>query len=225
MDNPVINFLTTVCDIVILHFLWLITSIPILTIGASTTALYYTTMKCIRSGEGMVVKRFFKSFRENTRQSTKLWLIMLLAGAICGFDLYYSIKHSMQFLMVVFTIMTCAYIFIALYVFPLQAQFENTIKATLKNAMLLSLKNFPWTLLLIAFTAVLAFMSYRSIIVLGAMIFVGAGFYAYICSYIYVHVFREYLPEEEEKNDEDFHMNFSDYETDDCNEDEDSTKE
>ena len=78
-DNPVMNFLTIVCDIVILHFLWLLTSLPVLTIGASTTALYYTTMKCIRNGQGGVVKMFFKSFKDNFKQATGIGILALIA--------------------------------------------------------------------------------------------------------------------------------------------------
>ncbi len=75
-------FLTIVCDIVILHFLWLLTSLPILTIGASTTALYYTTMKCIRNGQGGEVKLIFKRYRENFKQATGIGDLALLAGVL-----------------------------------------------------------------------------------------------------------------------------------------------
>ena len=133
-DNPVMNFLTIVCDIVILHFLWLLTSLPVLTIGASTTALYYTTMKCIRNGQGGVAKMFFKSFKDNFKQATGIGILALIAGFICVFDMYFAINRNLKSMMVIFTIMSLIYLFTVLYVFPLQAQFENTIKATIKNA-------------------------------------------------------------------------------------------
>ena len=98
-DNPIMNFLTIVCDIVILHFLWLLTSLPILTIGASTTALYYTTMKCIRNGQGGVVKMFFKSFKDNFKQATGIGILALAAGFICIFDMYYAISRDIKGMM------------------------------------------------------------------------------------------------------------------------------
>ena len=209
-DNPVINFLTVVCDIVILHFLWIITSLPIITIGASTTALYYTCMKCIRYGEGSIAKRYFKSFKENLKQSTVLWLIVLVAGGICGFDLYFSIINHIKSLTLVFTVMTCAYLFIVFYVFPLQAQFDNKIKVTIRNAFLLAIKYFPWTLLLIAGTGAFLFLCYANIYVMGASMFIGIGLHAYLCSFVYVHVFKNYLPEEIEKDDYSFHVDVPD---------------
>ena len=152
-DNPIMNFLTIVCDIVILHFLWSLTSLPILTIGASTTALYYTTMKCIRNGQGGVVKLFFKSFRENFKQATGIGVLALLAGVLCAFDMWFAVSRNIKSMLVIFTIMSLIYLFTVLYVFPLQAQFENTVKATIKNAFLMSIKNLPWTLLMVAITA------------------------------------------------------------------------
>lgn len=200
------NFLTIVCDIVILHFLWLLTSLPVLTIGASTTALYYTTMKCIRNGQGGVVKMFFKSFKDNFKQATGIGILALLAGFVCAFDMWFAINRNIRIMMVIFTIMSLLYLFTVLYVFPLQAQFENTIKATIRNAFLMSIKNLPWTLLMVAITTVILVGCYFSSTVLGLMLICAAGLHAYLCSLVFVHVFREYMPEEEENNDEDFHI-------------------
>lgn len=179
-DNPIMNFLTIVCDIVILHFLWLLTSLPILTIGASTTALYYTTMKCIRNGQGGVVKLFFKSFRENFKQATGIGVLALLAGALCAFDMWFAVSRNIKSMLVIFTIMSLIYLFTVLYVFPLQAQFENTVKATIKNAFLMSIKNLPWTLLMVAITAAIAAGCYFSSTVLGLMLICVAGLHAYL---------------------------------------------
>ncbi len=216
-DNPVMNFLTTLCDIVILHFLWLLTSIPVFTIGASTTALYYTTMKCIRNGQGGVVKLFFKSFRENFKQASALGLLFLLAGAICAFDLSYAIKAGQNILLIIFTIMTFVFVSCAFYLFPLEAQFENTIKGTIQNSLLMSIKHLPWTLLLLVITVVMLAMAYFSSAILGLMLIIGVGLHAYLCSLVFVHIFNAYMPEEEDKDDADFHIVLPDDKTEDQN--------
>ena len=71
-----------------LNVLWFICSLPIVTIGASTAALYYVSLKIVRGEEGRVFSSFFHSFRENFRQATVIWLILLAAGAFLGFDGY-----------------------------------------------------------------------------------------------------------------------------------------
>ena len=90
-DNPVWRFIGKLGDLIILNVLWLITSIPIVTIGASTTALYYVTLKLVRDEDGYTIRSFFKSFKENFKQSTIIWLIMLAVGLLIGFDLYFFI--------------------------------------------------------------------------------------------------------------------------------------
>lgn len=83
-DNKIANFLTKIMYLAWLNFLWLICSLPIITIGASTTAVYYTAMRMTRDDEGYITKDFFHSFKENFLQATGVWLIVLaFFGMIC----------------------------------------------------------------------------------------------------------------------------------------------
>ena len=91
-DNPVWRFIGKFFDILILNILWMVCSIPIFTIGASTTAVYYVTLKLVRDEEGSTVKAFFKSFRENFKQATAIWIVLLIAGIIIAGDLYFFIR-------------------------------------------------------------------------------------------------------------------------------------
>lgn len=195
-DNMVIRILNRIGDILILHFLWLLCSLPIVTIGASTTALYYTAMKAVKYEDGYVARRFFKSFKENFRQSTIIWLIMLFAGFLCGWYLSYSIETHNSVLTMFSTILTCVYSFILIYVFPLQSKFDNKITVTIRNAFLLSVKNFPWTLLMIVALGLIGLFSYFYTIVLFIVVICGAGVYGYLTAFIFNRVFLPYLPDE-----------------------------
>ena len=81
-DNPVWRFIGKFGDLIILNILWLVCSIPVITIGASTTAVYYVTLKLARDDDGYTIRSFFKSFKENFKQSTVIWLILLAVGVI-----------------------------------------------------------------------------------------------------------------------------------------------
>ena len=81
LDSPLMNFLNKLCDIMILNILVLVFSLPIFTIGAAVTAGYYMSFKMVKNEESYIVKGFWKAFKENFRQSTALWLIIL---AVCG---------------------------------------------------------------------------------------------------------------------------------------------
>ena len=225
-DNMVIRILNRIGDILILHFLWLLCSLPIVTIGASTTALYYTAMKAVKYEDGYVARRFFKSFKENFKQSTIIWLIMLFAGFLCGWYLSYSIETHKSVLTMFSTILTCVYVFILIYIFPLQSKFDNKITVTIRNAFLLSVKNFPWTLLMIVALGLIGLFSYFYTIVLFIVVICGAGVYGYLTAFIFNRVFLPYLPDEPgfEKLKFNTTANGAGEEADDDNMDEDTDK-
>lgn len=86
MDSPVMRFLSRLCDLMILNILCLICCIPIVTIGASITALYSVTLKMVKGEDSYIAKGFFKGFRQNFKISTIIWLILLVIGALLAFD-------------------------------------------------------------------------------------------------------------------------------------------
>ena len=77
-DGLLMRVLTKIADTVWLNILFLICSIPIFTIGASITALYYVSFKTIKDEEGYITKDFFRSFKENFKQSTIIWIVLLV---------------------------------------------------------------------------------------------------------------------------------------------------
>ena len=81
-DNPIFNVLTRVCDIFILNVLWIVCSIPIITIGASTTALYYSMLKINREADSSITGMFFHSFFQNLKQGCGLTIIYALSGLL-----------------------------------------------------------------------------------------------------------------------------------------------
>ena len=202
-DGLLVRFLNLVADLVALHVLWLLCSLPIVTIGASTTALYYASMRRIRTDESHVHQNFFRSFRQNFRQSTILWLMMLVVGAVLLLD--FRLGMAMEgplstAVLVVSSIVTVPFLMTSLYVFPVVAKFHNPIRAHLKNAFLMSFLNFPYTLLLAMVLGTFVFFSMHFIPFLGLVILCGAGIYGYLTSGIFVQVFRKYLPDELEQD-------------------------
>ena len=86
LDSPLMRFLSRLADIFILNILFLICCVPVITIGASATALYTVTLKMARNEESYMVKGFWKAFKSNFKISTIVWLIMLVLGIILGLD-------------------------------------------------------------------------------------------------------------------------------------------
>ena len=88
-DNPVWRFIGKLGDLVLLNLLWVICCIPVFTAGAATTAVYYVTLKLVRDDDGSTIKSFFHSFTQNFKQATAIWLMILVAGGLLGFDLWF----------------------------------------------------------------------------------------------------------------------------------------
>ena len=86
MDSPIMRFLSRVCDIMILNILCIVFCIPIITAGASVTAMYTVTLKMVRGEESYIFKGFLKAFKENLKQSTIIWLIMAAVGIFIYID-------------------------------------------------------------------------------------------------------------------------------------------
>ena len=141
------QLLLKLCYACYLNLLWALCSLPIVTVGASTTALYYSCLKIIRGEESYVGRTFLRAFKENFKQATQLWLILLGAGLFLGVDGYilYHLRESaagpvaVLWTIVLAVVIAAAalYVMVLEIVFPLLASVANTNRAMLKNAFLI----------------------------------------------------------------------------------------
>lgn len=152
-DNPFFKMVGKMLDCAWASLLWFVCSIPIFTIGASTTALYYTANKCLRNDRGYVASEFFAAFRSNFKQSTIVWLIILVIYAVSVIDffimkLFAAAGEAIGSLSVVFVVFVLFVMMWSFYVFPYIARFANTTKNVCRITIYMALSNFPWTMAL-----------------------------------------------------------------------------
>ncbi|MCR4707714.1 MAG: YesL family protein [Clostridiales bacterium] len=179
------------CYACFLNLLWFICSIPIITIGASTAALYYTSFKIVREEDNHAGAMFFRAFRDNFKQATVLWLIMLAFGIFLSGDIYilYHLRRTTEgpmaviwTLMLAFVIVAAVfYVIILEYVFPLVASVKNTNIAMLKNSFLIGTHYLFATILIFAvhfamFFVVVAWFT--------PLIILGEGFCAMVSAWL-----------------------------------------
>lgn len=214
MDNGFWRAMNRVADIFILNIIFLICCIPIITIGASTTALYTMTLKIVRDEDTYIAKGFFHAFKSNFKQSTILWLIMLVLGAFLGLDLSITSSMDSSYMIALKYVFYCIFFLYAIalsYVFPLQSRFENTIANTLKNSLFIGIAHFlPWSLLILVLNAlpIIIFLYFTSAFFsIGIPVFLLFGFatIAFFNSKMLHRVFKKYIPDEntEASNEED----------------------
>lgn len=153
IDSKFYRFLDKLADCLILNALWLLFCLPIFTIGAANTALYYTAQKSIRRDEGGVWSVFWRTFRSNFKQSTLLWIVFLLIFALLGFDYYfaYLMKGSvsaMGVFCIVIPILLALAITWSIYCFAYVSHIEDPLKTVFKNSFLICIANLPKSFLI-----------------------------------------------------------------------------
>lgn len=156
IDGPIWRFINLLGDMIILHVLWLICCIPVITIGPATTAAHYAALKIVRDEGRGVWHMFFKSFRENFRQGIVLGLIFLPAGLILILDFYLCLYRveaggTFQFVMLAaLGFLTILYLIEMIYLWAVLAWFQNTAKQTVVNAFFFAMSNFGDTSVMLA---------------------------------------------------------------------------
>lgn len=191
-DSPVYRFMQRLTDIVILNLLWLLFSLPVVTLGCSTAAAFSVTLKFVDDTEGHVWNDFIKGFRDNFRQGIPLSFISIIAptAVYLDFKLASDAENAVPFLIIGF-LSAYVLIFSLLYVYPLITRYENTVINSLKNSFRLGMKFFGRTVLLIFIAAlelVIIFWDYNTLFV-GALI--GPSCIMYTISGTATYIFKE----------------------------------
>ncbi len=207
LESPLMRTLNRVADLMILNLLMIVCCIPIITVGASVTAMHYVILKMIRGEEGYLVRGFFKSFAANFKQATLIWLLMLVVIVVYVGDAfifsYSGIAFPKPLVIAVIAVGVILYL-ISMYVFPLLARFENTIRNTLRNAALMAVANLPKTILMAIFYALPLVISYFSTYALLFVFLFGISVPAYGAAWLYSNIFKKFEPEEAIVSDMDF---------------------
>lgn len=144
-DSKLVNYLFRLGDLILLNLCFLLCCLPLVTIGAATSALYAV---CFRFGtvrEERTLHCFFRSFRENLRQATPFWLADA-AGCFAASYLalgFYADGGQFHYAFIPFLVLLALHVMVFSYVFPLLALFENSWRGTLRNAFILSIGHLP----------------------------------------------------------------------------------
>lgn len=151
VDSPLYRFLVKFLDVLKLNFMWLLFSLPIVTMGASTAAAMSVALKMVDDEEGYIGKSFMKAFKENWKQGTVLFVISVIAAyaVYLDFQLFHAVEGN-PFIFLVIGMVSCFVVVLSLlYSFPLIARYENTLIKTIQNSFEISKRYFGRTLLLI----------------------------------------------------------------------------
>lgn len=193
VDSPLYRFLSRVLDILKLNFLWILGSLPVFTIGASTTAAMSVALKLADDEEGYIAKSYFEAYKVNFKQGVPMGLIFLVAwyAVYLDFQLFGAVKNNPVILLIIGMVSVFLVIIAMIYSFSLLARYENTVVRTIQNSMDISRKYFGKTLILVILVAaeVLIFQ-YNSTMIFFGILF-GPGFIIYTVAAVSKRVFLQ----------------------------------
>lgn len=200
-ENRFWMFMDKVMGAVIISLLWLVCSLPVVTMGAATAAVFQFTLHQVRDEEGYIWRSFFQAFRQNFRQATVLWLGGLAAGAFLAADIYFCMRIPIPqtlrlVLLAGFGCIGFLYLLTMMYVLPLMACFHVTTKTAVRDSFVMAVGNLPVSLLILAVYGIFALLAcYRP----GAAVFC-VGLAIFVSSYLYHFVFHRYADQEIKTN-------------------------
>lgn len=200
-DTVFFRFMNRAGEIIIVTLLWLAGCLPVVTIGTSSIAMYYTVVKSIRRGEGYVAGEFLRAYRRNLKNGILMTLMFLGLGGILFLDRLYMDQARSEpagALGPVYTLLTLMVMGMAVYIFPVMSRFAMRPLECFRLAFLMVFRHLPFTALLLCMEALAIFLA---VLIPAPMLFVAPGACCYGKSFLMERLLKKYMavPETEEE--------------------------
>lgn len=182
IENPFFEAMGRLGDIILVNFLFLLCSLPVVTMGASISAMYGVFLRMAEGIEGRIGVTFFRYFRKGLKKNLAVWGIMLISGALLVFDLFFLGYVGMEGIWKVVGIVTGCLILIwellFAWVFAFLADWEGSVKDGVAGAMRMSILHLPATLIMVVLNNLLLICLWMGVFYLAAAIpiYLVAGF-------------------------------------------------
>lgn len=203
LDSPLMQALNKMADLMWLNVLTILCCIPVVTVGASLTAMHYMLLKIVRNEETYITRGFFKSFKDNFRQATVIWLIQLVVTILLAGDFYIMYKSETQFhvvfqaLLMVVVVIT---VFTSTFVYPVLAKFDNSIFRTIKNAFYMSILQLPKTIAMIILSILPLVLAVIAPSIIPIVLMFGVSIPAFLFAKMYNKFFMKLEDKVNERN-------------------------
>lgn len=199
-DNVVFRTIDKIGKIFLLNFFWLICSLPVFTMGAATTALIYSSMK-LQENEGYWYQNFFSSFKENFKQATGIFFLYLAAGIILAVNFLLGGQAGDSFGLLIqgiVGVLAVPYFLSLLYVYGVQAKFVNPVKATIRYAFFMAMRNMKYTIQMAILVILFVWINTTNMLANFLTLIYGFGLMGFFFAAYYRKTFEKYLKTEEE---------------------------
>lgn len=204
LENPFMQFLFRVSDLIILNLIFMLSCIPVVTIGASISALHSVCLKIVRGQESYMWQGFWKAFRQNFKQGTVLWIISIVIFFVIHMD--FTILNAgdhplFGYVKVALGSVTAILFSMFIYVFPIISHFKCTIRQAIKNSLFMTIGHLPFSILLVVMYGLIFFLATLNVKMLALVIAVaticGFSVVTLTACIIFDRIFKKYEPEQE----------------------------
>ncbi len=196
-DNPVSSFLSGTLDLIVLNALFILTSLPVVTMGAAITSLY-SVLLWRDNDDGYLYQIYFASFKKNFRQATIVWVPSALITGFLAYEMYLIfnvLDKSLRALQYPVWISLFLMVSILLYAFPQIAGYAQETLIILKNSILISLSNLVLTIAFLAVSFLIVDVGLNNgdwlVLFFSFYLFIGCALTAKIFSFYLKRVFRK----------------------------------
>lgn len=207
-DNAVMRTLSKIFDIGVLTLIYLVFCIPVVTIGAATTSMYYVSAKVLRHNRSYVWREFWHSFKTNFLQSTIVWVVTLVISILLVFNMQIvsatSDNSKGGYLVGAYLAILFILLCVSCYVYPIISRFGTKLSHILRLSLYCAFRHFLHTIMLVVIVAALVAVIYLGMVTNIVLLFIFApGAASLLYTYPMEHVMKKYMPKEEPKYTED----------------------
>ena len=200
-DSALMRALGKAADVIVLNLLFVATSVPIVTLGASLPALHRTAMRIVRGRSDSVTGDYLRAFRENLRRGSQLLLVLAaLAGVLAAWYVVVTVfvtGVAQLILLAVWLVLVIQLVLTSLFAFPYLATFDDVTSRVLRNARLMAWRHPLTALAAVAVTSlpVVLTVFYPRVMVYGLLWFAfGFAAVAVLTGILFTRVFDTYVP-------------------------------
>ena len=219
LDGSLMRALNGFADMIVMSLWWFVGCLPIVTIGASTTALYYAAMKSVNR-EGTVTRNFWKSYRENLKQAVIIELILVALGILTYllYQMAFGAAGGVGVVRLIFQVLSFIYLVVGSLVFPVLSRFVMTIPQLFHNVIVMSIGDVPRTFVIVVINLIPLLLIFLRIdwfiIALPLLVALVPGTVASLNTMLFAGIFRKYIPEEILEQEEEANQNLGMFEAD-----------
>ncbi|MBO5282003.1 MAG: YesL family protein [Lachnospiraceae bacterium] len=194
-EGPIYRFLNKTGNIILATVLWIIGCLPVVTIGTSTAALYYTMVKSVRKDVGYVHSEFWRSYKLNLKKGVAATLVILILGTVLGLEMWLVLENGVEVSKLWYSLsglLILLMVLIILYLFPVMSRFDMKLSKLCTLAFVMSIRFWYITL---ALAAGLALVVWAQIYLLPIpMILLTPGLWCFVSSFLVEKAMKAYMP-------------------------------